>query len=47
MRNLTNWLNMLRVREIVTNIEWTKNTHMITEIIETSTNVYKLYALLN
>jgi hypothetical protein len=47
MRNLTNWLNMLRVREIVVNIEWRKNTQMITEIIETSTNVYRLYALLN
>ena len=45
--NLTSWLNMLRVREIVTNIEWTKKPHMITEIIETSTNVYRLYALLN
>jgi len=30
---------MLRVREIVANIEWRKNTQMITEIIETSTNV--------
>jgi hypothetical protein len=28
-------------------LTWRKNTQMITEIIETSTNVYRLYALLN